>query len=405
MENVTIVAKRLKGEIKIPPSKSLLHRAIICGGLSKGTSVIENVDYSDDIVATIDGMKALGAEIICKDKSIKINGKNVFSNRECTINCNESGSTLRFLIPVSIVKNGRIKYVFKESLGKRPLNTYFDIFTKQGINYEAKDNTSLTISGNIKNDNFIISGNISSQFISGLLFSLPLLQEDSNIFINTTLESKGYVYLTLDTMKKFGVTVEDKENNFTIRGGQTYKATNYKVEGDYSQAAFFFTANFLGSDINCNNLNIHSLQGDKICINILRQLGSKDEVVIDGSQCPDIVPILAVAASLRDGVTKIINCGRLRLKESNRLVAICRELKKLGANININDESNGLIIKGVKNLKGGKVSSHNDHRIAMSLVIASTCCTGEVIIENPNCVRKSYPNFWSHFKELGGEVR
>lgn len=444
MRELTIEPKKLSGAVKIPPSKSMAHRAVICAALSDGTSVIDNIDYSDDIIATIDGMKALGAEVIQEGRKLIINGENTFKKTGGIVDCNESGSTLRFLVPLSIAKGNEIKFTGRGNLGKRPLNTYYDIFDKQGIEYNYTEGVlNLEIKGELKGGEFPIEGNISSQFISGLLFTLPLLKEDSKVVITTKLESKGYIDLTLSMMEKFGIVIENNDyKEFIIRGNQTYKATNYKVEGDFSQAAFYLCAGALGNDVVCNDLDEESLQGDKECISILKRMGAvflkefkvtkdyskyesdnserfthenkfdaglgfgKEELrgtVIDASQCPDIIPVVTVVAALSKGETRIINGERLRIKECDRLNAICTELNKLGADIT--ELEDGLIINGVKTLTGGKVSSHSDHRIAMSLAIASTRCIDDIILEDPDCVKKSYPHFWDDFKMLGGKIR
>lgn len=444
IRELTIEPKKLKGAVRIPPSKSMAHRAVICAALSNGISVIDNIDYSDDIIATIEGMKALGAEVIQEGRKLIINGENIFKKNGGVVDCNESGSTLRFLVPLSIAKGNNIKFVGRGNLGKRPLKTYYDIFDKQGIAYSCEDGVlDLSINGELKGGEFPVEGNISSQFISGLLFTLPLLKEDSKVIITTNLESKGYIDLTLSMMKKFGIEIENKDyKEFIIKGNQEYQATNYKVEGDYSQAAFYLCAGALGNDVVCNDLEEGSLQGDKECIDILKRMGAiflkefrvtqdyhkyegvEDErfthenkfilglgfgseelrgTVIDASQCPDIIPVVTVVAALSNGETRIINGERLRIKECDRLHAICTELNKLGANIT--ELEDGLIIKGVKELKGGNVDSHSDHRIAMSLAIASTRCVEDVILRDPECVKKSYPHFWDDFKMLGGQIR
>ena len=440
MGEVTIIPKKLSGSLKIPPSKSMAHRAVICAGLSKGTSVIENIEYSDDIIATINAMKALGVDIIEEKDRLIISGPNIFNSNKRVIDCNESGSTLRFLMPIALVKDGESRFLGKGNLGKRPLKTYYDIFNKQGIDYSYEEGILNTfVKGELKADEFRVEGNISSQFISGLLFALPLLEGDSKIVITTNLESKGYIDLTLSMLSKFGIEVENLDyKEFRIKGNQSYKAFNYRVEGDYSQGAFFFVAGALGNDVVCYDLDEESKQGDKEVLDILKNMGStlikevkvdkkeKDNknlidkkelmkmalgfasenlkaTIIDASQCPDIIPVMAVVASLAKGETRVINGERLRIKECDRLNAISTELKTLGANIE--ETEDGLIINGVESLKGGKVSSHDDHRIAMSLAIASTVCTEKVIIDNGDCVKKSYPNFWEDFKSLGGEIK
>ena len=422
MKKVIITPSKLKGSVKIPPSKSMAHRAIICASLSKGESVISNIDFSEDIIATMEGMKSLGANIKVEKDKLIINGENILKDSNYkVIDCNESGSTLRFLVPISLIKDNRVNFIGRGNLGKRPLKTYYEIFDEQEIKYSyEEEKLDLNIEGSLKGGEFKVKGNISSQFISGLLFTLPLLKEDSKIIITTELESKGYIDLTLDMIEKFGVTI--KNNNyreFLIKGNQSYKPMNYKVEGDYSQAAFYFSAGALGSEINCIDLDLSSYQGDKECIEILEGMGARlienqeeslsiihgdlNGTIIDASQCPDIIPVLTVVAALSKGDTRVINGERLRIKECDRLNAICTELNKLGADIK--ELKDGLIIKGVKELIGGEVYSHKDHRIAMSLAIASTRCKEEVIISEPDCVKKSYPGFWEDFKSLGGILR
>ncbi|HHL2034250.1 3-phosphoshikimate 1-carboxyvinyltransferase [Clostridium perfringens] len=422
MKKVIITPSKLKGSVKIPPSKSMAHRAIICASLSKGESVISNIDFSEDIIATMEGMKSLGANIKVEKDKLIINGENILKDSNYkVIDCNESGSTLRFLVPISLIKDNKVNFIGRGNLGKRPLKTYYEIFDEQEIKYSyEEEKLDLNIEGSLKGGEFKVKGNISSQFISGLLFTLPLLKKDSKIIITTELESKGYIDLTLDMIEKFGVTI--KNNNyreFLIKGNQSYKPMNYKVEGDYSQAAFYFSSGALGSEINCLDLDLSSYQGDKECIEILEGMGARlienqeeslsiihwdlNGTIIDASQCPDIIPVLTVVAALSKGETRIINGERLRIKECDRLNAICTELNKLGADIK--ELKDGLIINGVQELIGGEVYSHKDHRIAMSLAIASTRCKEEVIIKEPDCVKKSYPGFWEDFKSLGGILR
>lgn len=420
MTSIKIKSKKLEGTVAVPPSKSMAHRAVICASLAKGESIISNIDLSDDIIATMEAMKSLGAEIEKIDaKTYKINGNKTFESlHETVIDCNESGSTLRFLVPLSIAKENTVKFIGKGNLGKRPLDIYYDIFSRQGIKYSYEnDILNLNISGQIKGEIFNILGNISSQFISGLMFTLPLLENDSKIIITTELESKGYLDLTLSMLERFGITIiNNNYKEFIIAGRQKYKPFDYRVEGDYSQAAFYLVAGYLGSKVGIKDLDIESLQGDKEAIEILENMGgrivienktigvcksSEEESVIDASGCPDVIPVIAVAASLTRGVTRIINAKRLRIKECDRLSAIATELNKLGAKVCEFEDS--LLIEGVEVLRGCEVSSHDDHRIAMSMAIASTRCIGDIILDNPNCVSKSYPDFWGDFKNLGGE--
>lgn len=388
MGSLKIYPSKLSGDVKIPPSKSMAHRAVICSSLSNGKSRISNIDFSDDIIATIRAMTSLGAIIEKKEDILEISGifsKEGILNREnqlnqpkLTIDCNESGSTLRFLVPISLAFDGVKRFIGRGNLGKRPLDTYYEIFDRQNIKYSYKENQlDLIISGKLKPDEFRVKGNISSQFITGLLFILPTLESDSKIIITTELESKGYLDLTLSTIKDFGVEIiNNNYKEFIIKGNQTYKARDYKVEGDYSQGAFYLSADAIGEDISILDLKEDSLQGDSEVVEILSRMGMEilregnkikgitnglNGTLIDASQCPDIIPVLSVVASLSIGRTTIINAGRLRIKECDRLHAINVELNKLGANIEEKEDS--LIIEGVSKLNGGvEVWSHKDHR-------------------------------------------
>ena len=424
MADLKIYPSKLKGEVKIPPSKSMAHRAIICAALSDGLCIIENIDYSDDIIATIDAMNSLGAKIVKHKDYIEVigaYGSDEKAKETRIIDCNESGSTLRFLVPISLLFKGSSKFIGRGNLGKRPLTTYYNIFERQGIEYSYEEgNLNLVINGELKPGTFEVEGNVSSQFITGLLFTLPLLKEDSKIVITTEMESKGYIDLTLRAMSDFGVEIiNNNYREFIIKGNQKYNARNYRVEGDYSQAAFFLCADSLGNDVLCKDLDLNSLQGDKEVIDILERMnvvfnandigvkgttnGELISTVIDGSQCPDIIPVLTSVAALTKGTTEIINAGRLRIKECDRLAAVTSELNKLGANII--EKEDGLVVTGVEKLQGGvEVWSHKDHRIAMTLAIASTRCEEPIVIKDYECIAKSYPNFFEDFKALGGNV-
>ena len=424
MADLKIIPSKLKGSVKIPPSKSMAHRAIICAALSDGICRIDNIDYSDDIIATINAMNSLGATIEKHDDYIEVVGiyKNINKiKRNRIIDCNESGSTLRFLVPISLLFKGSNKFIGKGNLGKRPLTTYYNIFNNQGIKYSYEENNlNLVVDGELKPGVFEVEGNISSQFITGLLFALPLLNGDSKITITKEMESKGYIDLTLKAISDFGIEIiNNNYSEFIIKGNQKYNARNYRVEGDYSQAAFFLCADGLGNNVVCRDLDLNSLQGDKEIIDILErmnvvfntnEIGLSGEVsgelistVIDGSQCPDIIPVLSAVAALSKGTTEIINAGRLRIKECDRLSAVASELEKLGATII--EKEDGLVITGVEKLQGGvEVWSHKDHRIAMTLAIASTMCKKPIIIKDYECVAKSYPSFFEDFKALGGNI-
>lgn len=418
MKKVVLKPTKVNGDIMVPPSKSFAHRAIICAALSEGKSKIGNIDYSVDINSTIDLMRAMGAEIETKEDNVIVNGFDKVNLTEEVLNCNESGSTIRFLIPVAITQPNKVTFTGKGKLITRPQTVYYNIFDKQGIKYETTDgHLPLTIDGVLKSGKFEIPGDISSQFISGLLFSLPKLEGNSEININGVFESKSYVDLTLDMLKRFGIEIEVSENQFKVKGNQTYKNNNYNVEGDFSQAAFWIVAGLIGEKVVLKGMNKDSLQGDKAVLDIVERMGGKldikdDEIVvypsktkgtvIDVSQCPDIGPILAVLGSLSEGETRIINAARLRIKECDRITATVSELSKLGADIR--EEGDSIIIQGKPMLKGTVTDSWNDHRIAMSMAVASIRCEGEVTVNNSTCVKKSYPGFWKDFAKMGGNV-
>lgn len=405
MDNILIKPRKLSGEVVVPPSKSMAHRAIICAALSKGKSIIDNIDLSDDIIATINAARSMGAKIEIDNRKVAVEGiLSSPNNEDFIVDCNESGSTLRFFVPITMLLNQKKTFIGKGNLGKRPLDVFYEIFDKQGIKYSyKKDILDLQVEGKLKPDTFYVRGDISSQFITGLLFALPLLNDDSKIVITSKLESKSYLDLTLSMLDKFGIEIENKDyKEFIIKGNQEYKAMDYTVEGDYSQAAFFLSANYIGNDIDIKGLDENSLQGDKEILKWLEVLKNDENKVIDATNCPDIIPILTVCAALTKGKTEIINAGRLRIKECDRLTAISTQLNKLGADIIEHEES--LTINGVDSLNGGYVDSFKDHRISMSLAIASSRCKDDIIIKDYMCVKKSYPHFYEDFKKLGGEI-
>ena len=424
---IKIKPGNLKGTIEIPPSKSYSHRAVIAAALAENgkKSKIDNLKFSVDITTTTDIMENWGAEIERFESALEIigNGGKVVP-RDKYVQCNESGSTIRFLIPVGITSENELVFDGKGKLVDRPLDSYYKIFKEQGLKYETiGGKLPLTVNGKLKPGNYEIDGNISSQFITGLLYALPLLEGDSKLIINKNLESKGYVDLTLEILKLAGIEIVNNDyKSFDIRGNQTYKPFDYTVEGDYSQVAFWIVAGIISAnrdnEVKCLHVNKNSLQGDREIIEIVTRMGAKLEIfddyvivkpsktkgtVIDISQCPDIGPVLTVLAALSEGETRIINGERLRIKESDRITSIKTELNKLGGNVS--EEGDSLIIQGVEGFRGGiTVNAWNDHRIAMSLAIASTRCEKEIILEEAESVRKSYPHFWDDFVKMGGEI-
>ncbi|MDN5372198.1 MAG: 3-phosphoshikimate 1-carboxyvinyltransferase [Carnobacterium sp.] len=411
MTNLTLTPNALNGTVIVPPSKSMAHRAVICASLAAGRSTIKNIQLSDDILATIEGMRSFGAIISYDDQTLTIDGiRNGAAKESRIINCNESGSTLRFLIPLATLFTGETHFIGQGHLGKRPLEPYQELFDAQSLHYNqaTTENLQLSVAGPLTPGIYEMRGDISSQFITGMLLTLPLLAGDSVLKITTHLESKGYIDLTLSVLQSFGIVIEQDETGqeYRIKGQQAYSARDYTVEGDYSQAAFWLSANALGNELLVNGLDSDSLQGDQAIVSILETVnsGSNDsERIIDGAQVPDIIPVVALVAALSKGKTKIINLERLRIKESDRLVATQKELTALGAQIEIVGDS--LLIEGVSRLSGGQeVWSHKDHRMAMMLAIASTVCQEPIHIKDTDCVKKSYPNFWETFQQLGGKI-
>ncbi len=402
---VKITPKKLNGIVCAPPSKSVAHRAILSAALASGKSKISNLSYSQDILATLSAICVLGADAVVSDDSVTVNGicKGKSLNGEL-IDCNESGSTLRFIIPIALAIGGEFAVTGRGRLLERPLDDYYRIFDEKGISYKKEDD-KIFFSGKLSSGIYKLSGDVSSQYITGLIYGLSMLEDDSEIFITTPLESAGYVEMTLEMLSNFGIIIEKSDDlrHFYIKGGQCGKAIDLSVEGDYSQAAFYFVANAMGSNTTIEGLNKNSSQGDREIINVIEKLKeNKQEHTIDVSQIPDLVPIMTALATQTEGTTHIVGAKRLRIKESDRLSAITNELTKLGAKIEEKEDS--LIIYGKTKLTGGEVDSHNDHRIAMSMAIASTVASGDVIIHGADSVKKSYENFWEKFRELGGEI-
>ena len=426
MSDIKVTPRALKGEVKIPPSKSISHRAIISASLSDGVSKISNVAFSEDITATLEAMKSLGVKVLSileetKDTStVTIDGTSKLTLLSNTIDCAESGSTIRFLMPLVTLTGSKVTVTGRGRLVERPMETFYDIFDKQGIAYETTNGKlPVTIDGVLKSGTFEMAGDISSQFITGLLFTLPLLDGDSKIVITTELESKGYVDLTLDMLKKFDIEVENHDyREFTVRGNQKFLAHDYKVEGDYSQVAFWIVGAILNGEILCKDLDLDSLQGDKVVLDIVKEMGGHIEeldgailvkksktkgTTIDASECPDIIPVLSVLAAVSEGDTRVINGKRLRIKESDRLNSTATIINALGGNVE--ELEDGLIIHGVEKLKGGvTLDSYGDHRIAMALGVASAICDEPIVITNSHVVSKSYPNFWEDFAKVGGKI-
>ncbi len=404
--NVTITPAVLKGTVTPPPSKSQAHRLIIAAALSDGFCKLSNVDLSEDIQATLRCMRTLDADASADGTIIR--GADLVDGHEEpapeVMDCGESGSTLRFLIPVALALKGGGKFTGHGRLMERPQDPYFALFREKGIFYEQKGGV-LTVRGKLTPGIYTLPGNVSSQFITGLLYALPLLEGDSQIVLTTDLESRGYVDMTLDALERFGVKAEyDGKRTFRVPGNQYYQHQNLAIEADWSNAAFWYGAKCLGCPVEIGRLDQASVQGDRAIAGFYDQLQGTGSLDLDVSQCPDLVPPLAAMAALRAGeTTRIVNAGRLRIKESDRLATVTEVLNALGAQVE--EYEDHLVIHGRERLAGGvTVSGHNDHRIAMMAAIAAIRCEAPVTITGAECVKKSYPRFWEDYRRLGGEL-
>ena len=404
--DLQITPKKLSGAVTPPPSKSQAHRLLIAAALAEGTSTLHNIARSQDIEATLRCVTALGGswtETSPGTLTVTGIGGRRFSGGELPrLDCGESGSTLRFFIPIALAVAGGGIFTGHGRLMERPQGPYFQLFDKKGIFYEQKDGV-LTVRGALTPGEYVLPGNVSSQFFTGLLFALPLLDGVSAVVSSTEIESQAYITMTLEAMRQAGVPVAERPG---LRSFEVLHAAYHPfaatVEADWSQAAFWYAANFLDSRVEIRDLNPDSGQGDKVVSELYWQLARPGDAEIDVSGCPDLLPPLAVMAAVQSGTTRFVNAARLRIKESDRLSTITAALTALGAEVH--EEPDRLIIVGKPSLPGGTVDCANDHRIAMMAAIAATGCTGPVTVLGAECVQKSYPDFWEVYKTLGGDI-
>ena len=387
--NVTILPGTLKGAVTPPSSKSQTHRAVLALMLAQGEGKLSNLAVSQDIQATQDCVAALKS------------GQPAQADGLPLLDCGESGSTLRFLIPVALAVRGGSHFTGRGRLMERPQGPYIRLFEEKGILWN-QEGACLTVEGQLEPGVYALPGNVSSQFITGLLYALPLLPRDSRIVLTTPLESRGYVDMTLDMLRRFNIKVEAQEDGFLVPGNQTYQARDLTLEADWSGAAFWYAANFLGAQVDIQGLNPDSVQGDRQIGTLYWKLARPGDVDIDLSQCPDLAPPLAAMAAVRKGTTRFVHAGRLRMKESDRLETIARTLNALGAKAQVGEDT--LTLEGVDHLEGGTVDGCNDHRIAMMAAVAAVACKEPVTILGAECVKKSYPRFWEDYTALGGEI-
>lgn len=413
MGTVTCFPGKVQGIGDIPPSKSAAHRAMIAAALAGGGRV-EGLSWSDDIAATMEGSAPLGVNWITEGRDRVAQPAPLQPHP--TVNCRESGSTLRFLLPLFAAKGINATLIGQGRLPERPLGVYAECLPAHGVTL-SDSHLPLTLSGRLQAGEYHLPGNISSQFLTGLLFALPLCDGDSDLRLTTPLESAGYVDMTLSTLKQAGIVIEPETFGWHIPGNQTYRPVTHRVEKDWSQAAFFLAAGAIAGDITISGLDVDSPQGDKDIVDILRRFGAditiKGDTVtcrkaplhgitIDATQIPDLVPILSVVAAYAKGDTHIVGAARLRIKESDRLSAMANALTAIGGKVT--EQPDGLIVHGGDPLAGGIAEGCRDHRIVMSMAVAALGCEQEVTVTDGESVGKSWPRFFEDFKAIGGNT-
>ncbi|MBR3076293.1 MAG: 3-phosphoshikimate 1-carboxyvinyltransferase [Oscillospiraceae bacterium] len=395
--NLIIRPSQAIGSVTAPPSKSMAHRQLIAAALGQEARAVENLEWSEDILATLDCLRALGASIERSDSAVTIGGLDPFAVEDGTVlPCRESGSTLRFLLPLALLSGRSVTFRGSERLLQRPLEPYERICAAQRLHYD-RQRDSLTIRGPLRADVFELAGDISSQFVTGLLFALPFLPEPSRITLLPPVESGSYINMTLAVLRNYGIRVVSVgRDRFHIPANQKYRPHPVKVEGDWSNAAFLQAFNFLGGKVRIRGLDSLSPQGDKVFAALIQKLRQK-KAVLNVSDCPDLAPILmALAAAGRGAVLE--GTGRLRFKESDRGVVMAAELAKMGIQA-VADEDRIWVEDGTLRTPTEPLDSHNDHRIAMALTVLLSLVGGE--LQNAEAVAKSWPNFYDVLQGLG----
>jgi 3-phosphoshikimate 1-carboxyvinyltransferase len=386
-----------KGRITAPPSKSMAHRMLICAAMSEGESVIRGISECEDVLATLDCLSAMGVPFERNGDTVRVRGidmKNAAPSGE--LKCRESGSTLRFLVPICLLSGNNTMLVASGSLMRRPMSVYAGLSKEKGFTF-LQDERSVIVKGPLKAGEYRVAGDISSQFISGLLFALPTVEGDSRINIIPPIESRSYINLTISALSEFGINVQwEDDHTLFIKGGQKYKAVDTSVEGDYSNAAFLSALSVLGGDVSVDGLKDDSLQGDRVYSKLFDML-CKGTPTIHIGNCPDLGPVLfAVAAAKYGGV--FTGTSRLRIKESDRGAAMAEELKKFGTAVSIHNDTI-VVYPAEFHAPTDTLAGHGDHRIVMSLAVLCTLTGGE--IEGAEAVAKSYPDFFDAIKALG----
>lgn len=414
--NVTLNCPRFGGEIKTIPSKSHAHRLLICAALSDKPTRLYCPATNADIDATARCLVSLGANIGYDGECFSVTPIDRTKKHDtlATLDCGESGSTLRFLVPVVLALGRNVEFQMSGRLPLRPMSPLREVLIDHGAVFSEVGSNPLAVSGKLRGGDFILDGGVSSQFTTGLLLALPLLKEKSTVTLLGKVESRPYIDLTVSSMKEFGVEICDLGGRFEIVPDTYISCGDAKIEGDWSNAAFMLCAGALSDDgVTVSGLDTSSPQGDKEIISLLRRFGAevningkditikKDKLYgirVDAADIPDLVPIISVVAATAEGETLIENCARLRLKESDRLETVCEMIRSVGGDAEIFGDS--LRIIGKSSLHGGTVDSHNDHRIAMSAAVLATACSGKVIITGAEAVNKSYPGFFNDLEKI-----
>ena len=421
--DMTFFPAPLKGIVPAPASKSEAHRRMICAGLTKGTTTLSGFMDSDDMAATARCLKALGAKIEQEADRLTLTGYAKKVSRLPVLDCGESGSTLRFFVPIALAVAGGGVFRMHGRLGQRPMEVYRDLFVPRGVRWRmgvgCDGAAELTVKGTLEPGHYVMPGNVSSQFVSGLLFALPLLEADSTLTVEPPVESAGYIRMTVEALVQSGVQLEEiAPFSWRIAGNQSYQARDGRLSGDYSQAAVLLCAGALGHAVTVTDLAVETTQGDRAVLSHLKALGAQvaedasgvtvtaeklTGAVLDMADCPDIAPILALVCQMAEGESRLTGCGRLRLKECDRLAATVEVLNLLGGCAKA--EGDTVVIQGVKALKGGvKLPDYNDHRMVMLGMIAATIAGEPVAVSGVEALNKSWPEFVNVYQKLGGKA-
>ncbi len=416
--NISVNAKQVSGKVKVISSKSELHRLLILSAFAKEKSKIEFYGViSLDVEATLDCLRAVGAKIKVEENVFIVEPIKELPKGRVKLFCRESGSTLRFILPIFCMLGIEQEITVSGRLKDRPLSPIYEILKENGVNLSNKGEYPLYTKGKFSLDKVEIDGGISSQFISGLLMAFAIANENGKVTVKGDFQSKSYVDITVNAIKSFGVNVSVKDSEYTVYGNE-YNGKNLTAYGDWSNGAFFLALGALSGNISVLGLNENSFQGDKKIVNLIKEFGGNiisgnGEITVENSQTkgieidvndiPDLAPVLAVISGVSNGKTTIYNGKRLRLKESDRIKSVVQMINAIGGIAT--EKEDGMEIIGVKEYTGGVVDSFNDHRIVMASAIASAKCKNSVTIINAEAVNKSYPSFFEELKRLGASVK